>query len=545
MIEVNRNEDARKALKKGIDKLSQTVISTLGPKGRCVIIDRKDELPLITKDGVTVAKSFTQLEDPIENMGAQLIKQASVKTADSAGDGTTTSTLLAYTMIDEGFKQLDKYSNPVEIKKGIDLATKEVIKFLKKQSLDISSQDQIKQIGTISANNDEKIGNLIAEAMEKVGKDGIITVEKNKTNETFLETVEGMQFDRGFKSPYFVTDNTAMKCILEDPYILIYDKKITQAKDIIGILQHVSGQNKPLLIIADDVEGEALATLIVNKTRGTIKVAAVKAPDFGARKSEILEDIAILTGGTVISPDKGLKLSSVDVAHLGKCRLVTIDKEETTIIDGAGDKEALFKRAEDLKNQIDKSESKFEKEKLQERLAKLAGGVAVINIGAFTEAEIDELKDRVDDALHATKAAVRGGIIPGGGVALLKAKEILSTLKVENDQQKIGVKIVEKALESPLKQIITNAGGENHYEIMHNIIKKKKSWWFGYDLKNNIMGDMKVMGILDPTLVTINALQNASSIAGTLLITEAVIYNKETKPKTNPMDLMSGMGDME
>ncbi len=544
MIEVNRNEEARKALKKGIDKLAQTVISTLGPKGRCVIIDRKNDLPLITKDGVTVAKSFDKLEDPVENMGAQLIKQASIKTADSAGDGTTTSTLLAYTMIDEGLKHLDKNSNPVEIKKGIDLAVKEVVKYLKQNSLDITGYDQIKQVGTISANNDEVVGGLIAEAMDKVGKDGIITVEKNKTNETYLETVEGMQFDRGFKSPYFVTDNASMKAILEDPYILIYDKKIMQAKDLLPILQHVSGQNKSLLIIADDIEGEALATLIVNKTRGIIKVAAVKAPDFGARKTEILEDISILTSGTVISPDKGLKLSSIDVNHLGKCRLVTIDKNETTIIDGAGDKDNLFKRAEELKSQIDKSQSSFEREKLQERLAKLAGGVAVINIGAFTESEIDELKDRVDDALHATKAAVKGGIIPGGGAALLKSKKALKDLKTENEEQRIGIKIVEKALESPLKQILLNAGIENNYEIFSKIMSNK-DWWFGYDLKNDKHGNLKDLGILDPTYVTANALQNAASIAGTLLITEAVIYNKESKSDSNSLSDMMGMGDTE
>jgi chaperonin GroEL len=544
MIEVSRNNESRRALKAGIDKLAETVISTLGPKGRCVIIERPNgEAPLITKDGVTVAKSFTQLENPIENMGAQLLKQASIKTSEHAGDGTTTSTLLAYNLINEGLKYLDKDSNPVEIKKGIDKAVEQVVKFLKSNTTDISSKDQIKQIGTISANNDEKIGGLIAEAMDKVGKDGIITVEKNKSNEIYLEFVEGMQFDKGFKSPYMVTDNNSMKAILEEPYVLIYDKRINQAKDILPILEKISAENKSLLIIAEDIDGEALAMLIVNKSRGMLKVAAVKAPDFGTRKAEILEDIAILTGGTVISPDRGLKLSNITMEHLGRCRLATIDKEETTIIDGRGDETAIKERAMSIKKQIEDSQSAFEKENLQSRLAKLSGGVAIINIGAFTEAELEEMKDRVDDALHATRAAVKGGVIPGGGAALIKAKKSLSKLKSDNDYQKIGIKIVEKALDSPLRQILTNSGIENYYEVISKI-QNNKQWGFGYDAKTDKFTDLLKSGVIDPTYVTINALQNAASIAGTLLTTEAVIYNKEDKSPKNSMSDLMGMGDM-
>jgi len=536
--------EARKKLISGINKVADAVTATLGPNGRNVIYTEYGEVRS-TKDGVTVAKQITNIEDPTEELGAQMIKQASIKTATNAGDGTTTSTLLAQQMVNEGITYLDKGLNAVEIKRGIDSAVKEVVECLRKEiSQDITSEEQLEQIATISANNDPEVGKLIATAMEKVGRDGVVTIEESKTGETYLETVEGMQFDRGYKSHYFVTNNNDMTCTLEEPFILIADRKFNQVKDLLPILDGISSTGKSLLIVAEDVDGEVLSTLIVNKMRGTIKVAAVKAPDFGDRRKLLLEDMAIMTGGQVFSSEKGMKLDKFSWDWFGKARLVTITKDQTTIIDGKGNAEAIEARIDELQSQIDKSTVPYEKEKLQERLAKFIGGVAIIHVGGNSELEMKETKDRVDDALHATKAAIEEGIVPGGGVALLYAREAITKSRVELDSDMyIGKQIVYKACASPFMKILSNAGyseGER-YGIMYGLGKGKDNWT-GYDIKAETQVDMKEAGIIDPSKVTRNAIENAASIAGTILLTEAaVIEIKDKNDNNNNAGMMPGM----
>jgi chaperonin GroEL len=526
--------EARKKIINGINKVANAVTSTLGPNGRNVIYTEYGEVRS-TKDGVSVAKQISDLEDPIENLGVEMIKQASIKTANNAGDGTTTSTLLAQHMINEGLSYLDKGANAVEIKRGIDIAVKEVVTCLRKQiSEDITSESQLEQIATISANNDPEIGKLIATAMDKVGREGVVTIEESKTGETYLETVEGMQFDRGYKSHYFVTNNNDMTCTLEDPFILIADRKFTQVKDLLPILEGVSGTGKSLLIIAEDIDGETLSTLIVNKMRGTIKIAAVKAPDFGDRRKLILEDIAIMTGGQVFSSDKGMKLDKFSWDWFGKARLVTITKDQTTVVDGKGDQEKIDSRIEELQSQINKAATPFEKEKLQERLAKFIGGVAIIHVGGNSELEMKEKKDRVDDALHATKAAIEEGIVPGGGAALLYAREAITKTRTELDSDiHIGKQIVYKACASPFMKILTNAGYSESecYGLINKLDGKDQ--WIGYDIKSEIYANMKNVGIIDPSKVTRCALENASSIAGTVLLTEAAIIEIKDKEDNN------------
>jgi len=526
--------EARKKIINGINKVANAVTSTLGPNGRNVIYTEYGEVRS-TKDGVSVAKQISDLEDPIENLGVEMIKQASIKTANNAGDGTTTSTLLAQHMINEGLSYLDKGANAVEIKRGIDIAVKEVVTCLRKQiSEDITSESQLEQIATISANNDPEIGKLIATAMDKVGREGVVTIEESKTGETYLETVEGMQFDRGYKSHYFVTNNNDMTCTLEDPYILIADRKFTQVKEILPILEGVSGTGKSLLIIAEDIDGETLSTLIVNKMRGTIKIAAVKAPDFGDRRKLILEDIAIMTGGQVFSSEKGMKLDKFSWDWFGKARLVTITKDQTTIVDGKGNQEKIDSRIEELQSQINKAATPFEKEKLQERLAKFIGGVAIIHVGGNSELEMKETKDRVDDALHATKAAIEEGIVPGGGAALLYAREAITKTRTELDSDiHIGKQIVYKACASPFMKILTNAGYSESecYGLINKLDGKDQ--WIGYDIKSEIYANMKGVGIIDPSKVTRCALENASSIAGTVLLTEAAIIEIKDKEDNN------------
>jgi len=517
--------EARKKLANGIDKLANAVTSTLGPNGRNVVISKANEYPQSTKDGVTVAKSIS-LEDPIEELGVQMVKQAAIKTADNAGDGTTTSTLLAQEMVRAGLTYLNNGVNAVEVKRGIDKAVKEVIEHLQmKISEEISSEEQIIQIATISANNDSEIGSLIATAMEKVGRDGVVTIEESRTGETYLETVEGMQFDRGYKSPYFVTNNNTMQSILERPKVLIYEKKLTQVKELLPLLEYMSQQNRPLLIVAEDLDGEALATLIVNKMRGLLKVCAVKAPDFGDRRTLIMEDIATLTGGTVVSPERGMKLEKFNMEWLGECRLATVGKEETTIVDGAGDEEKIKTRVEDLQYQIEHAKSAFEVEKLQERLAKMVGGVAIVYVGGSTETEMKEKKDRVDDALHATKAAIEEGIVPGGGAALIHARVGIS------DIGNIGADIVYSACSAPLKKILSNAGynQEDIFKAVNTI--SGGDYWCGWDLKAQDFTNMKEAGIIDPSKVTRTALQNAASVAGTILLTEAVVVDRPENKK--------------
>ena len=517
--------EARKKLANGIDKLANAVTSTLGPNGRNVVISKANEYPQSTKDGVTVAKSIS-LEDPIEELGVQMVKQAAIKTADNAGDGTTTSTLLAQEMVKAGLTYLNNGVNAVEVKRGIDKAVKEVIEHLQmKISEEISSEEQIIQIATISANNDSEIGSLIATAMEKVGRDGVVTIEESRTGETYLETVEGMQFDRGYKSPYFVTNNNTMQSILERPKVLIYEKKLTQVKELLPLLEYMSQQNRPLLIVAEDLDGEALATLIVNKMRGLLKVCAVKAPDFGDRRTLIMEDIATLTGGTVVSPERGMKLEKFNMEWLGECRLATVGKEETTIVDGAGDEEKIKTRVEDLQYQIEHAKSAFEVEKLQERLAKMVGGVAIVYVGGSTETEMKEKKDRVDDALHATKAAIEEGIVPGGGAALIHARVGIS------DIGNIGADIVYSACSAPLKKILSNAGynQEDIFKAVNTI--SGGDYWCGWDLKAQDFTNMKEAGIIDPSKVTRTALQNAASVAGTILLTEAVVVDRPENKK--------------
>ena len=517
------SEDARKQLLAGVNALADTVKVTLGPKGRNVIIEKAFGSPTVTKDGVTVAKEI-ELEEKFEDLGAQMVKEVASKTSDVAGDGTTTATVLAQAMFREGIKNVTAGANPMDVKRGIDAAVSTVVEQLHKISKPTKEQKEISQVGTISANNDSSIGEIIAEAMSKVGKEGVITVEEAKAMETSLEVVDGMQFDRGYLSPYFVTDTERMVTELEDPYILIFDKKISAMKDLIPILEQVARSNRPMLIIAEDIEGEALATLVVNKIRGTLSAAAVKAPGFGDRRKAMLEDIAVLTGGRVVSEDVGIKLEAITLEDLGQAKRITLDKENTTIVDGAGGKKDIEARVGQLRTQIDETSSEYDREKLQERLAKLVGGVAVIKVGAATETEMKEKKARVEDALHATRAAVEEGIVPGGGVAYLRCLSALEKLKLEEEDQQIGVNIVRKSLEEPLRQIITNSGLEPSI-IVDNVKSNKKSS-YGFDAAKEDYTDLMEAGIIDPTKVTRSALQNAASIAGLLLTTEASVVNK-------------------
>jgi len=538
--ELHFDTEARAALKRGVDQLAEAVKVTLGPKGRNVVIDKKFGAPTVTKDGVTVAKEV-ELADPLENMGAQMVKEVATKTSDLAGDGTTTATVLAQAVFREGLKNVTAGANPMAIKRGIDRAVSAIVEELKKLSVPTSGKKEIAQVGTISANNDKEIGDLIAEAMEKVGKDGVITVEEARGLETTLETVDGMQFDRGYLSPYFVTDPEKMEAVLEDAYILIHDKKISSMKDLLPVLEKVAQMGKPLLIIAEDVEGEALATLVVNKLRGTLKVAGVKAPGFGDRRKAMLQDIAVLTNGQVISEEVGFKLENAVLSDLGHAKRVVIDKDNTTLIDGAGDEKKIEGRINEIRVAIDKSTSDYDKEKLQERLAKLAGGVAVINVGAATESEMKEKKARVEDALHATRAAVEEGIVPGGGVALIRAQRALKGIKLDSDEQ-IGVDIIRRAVEEPLRMIVHNAGGEG--SIVLEKVRASKDDKFGYNALTDTYEDLMNAGVIDPTKVTRTALQNAASIAGLLLTTEAIVVEKKEEKSAAPAAPGGGMGGM-
>jgi len=538
--ELGFDVEARAQLKVGVDKLAKAVKVTLGPKGRNVVLDRKFGSPTVTKDGVSVAKEV-ELEDPIQNMGAQMVKEVATKTSDVAGDGTTTATVLAQAIFGEGLKNVTAGTNPMGIRRGIDKAVEAVVESLKSLSMDTKGKKEIAQVGTISANNDPEVGNLIADAMEKVGKDGVITVEEAKGLETTLETVEGMQFDRGYLSPYFVTDPERMEAILEDALILIHDKKISSMKDLLPILEKVAQMGNPLLIIAEDVEGEALATLVVNKLRGTLKVCAVKAPGFGDRRKAMLQDIAVLTGGQVISEEVGFKLENAVVSDLGRAKRIVVDKDNTTLVDGSGEESKIQGRIEEIKVAIDKSTSDYDREKLQERLAKLAGGVAVINVGAATETAMKEKKALVEDALHATRAAVEEGIVPGGGVALLRAQAALDKMKLDREDEQIGVQILRRALEHPLRQIAENAGAEG--SIVVEKVRAEKNAHFGYNAQTEAYEDLVEAGVIDPTKVVRTALQNAASIAGLLLTTEAVVVEKPEEEKAPPMP-GGGMGDM-
>ena len=543
--DINYDVEARTALKRGVDKLADAVKVTLGPRGRNVVIDKKLGAPTMTKDGVTVAKEI-ELENSVENMGAQMVREVASKTSDVAGDGTTTATVLAQAIITEGLKNVTAGANPMDLKRGIDVAVTQVMDYLKSISKDVSNKEEIAQIGTISANNDTSIGDLISEAMEKVGNEGVITVEEAKSTETFLETVEGMQFDRGYLSPYFVTNADNMEAELENPYILIHEKKISNMKELLPVLEKVVQAGKSLLVIAEDIEGEALATLVMNKLRGSFKVAAIKAPGFGDRRKAMMQDIAVLTGGIVISEEQGYKLENADISYLGEARNVTIDKDNTTIVEGKGEQDAVLARINEIKVQIEKSTSDYDKEKLQERLAKLSGGVAVLNIGAATEVELKEKKARVEDALHATRAAVKEGIVAGGGVALIRAIDAIDTKGMETDVA-IGAGILKKALEAPARLIISNAGLEE--SVVVNKIKESKGT-HGFDARNEKYVDMVKAGIIDPTLVCRTAVQNAASIAGLLLTTEATISDRPEPPSAAPampggdMGGMGGMGGM-
>ena len=535
--EIKFNIEARDLLKKGMDQLANAVKITLGPKGRNVILEKKFGAPSVTKDGVTVAKEI-ELEDHFENIGAQLVKEVASKTADDAGDGTTTATVLAQSIVSVGLKNVTAGANPMDLKRGIDKAVSKVKDSLKKQSQEVGEDsEKIKQVASISANNDEEIGKLIAEAMQKVKKEGVITVEEAKGTETTVEVVEGMQFDRGYISPYFVTDTDKMEAVLENPYILLYDKKVSTMKDLLPVLEPVAQAGRPLLIIAEDVDGEALATLVVNKLRGSLKIAAVKAPGFGDRRKEMLEDIAILTSGVVISEEKGLTLEGAKLDMLGNCEKITIDKENTTIVNGAGDKANIASRVKQIRSQIENTTSDYDKEKLQERLAKLAGGVAVLYVGAASEVEMKEKKDRVDDALSATRAAVEEGIIPGGGVAFIRAIEALDSLKGSNEDQNTGIQIVRRALEEPLRQIVENAGLDG--SVIVQKIKEGKDD-YGYDANNDKYENLLKVGVIDPTKVARIALENAASIAGMFLTTEAVV--SEIPKDEPPMPPMGGGG---
>tara|TARA_Y100001963_G_C6770517_1_gene444621 strand:- start:218 stop:1846 length:1629 start_codon:yes stop_codon:yes gene_type:complete len=534
---INTGSNSRAKLLKGVKTIADAVTTTLGPNGRNVVISPfSDAQPVSTKDGVTVARHIT-LEDPTENLGSQMVKQAAIKTGDNAGDGTTTATLLAKELIEEGMNYLSQKHNAVSIKKGMEKTAKKVINKLKDITVDISDENQIKQVATLSANSDIEIGNLITAAMEKVGREGVITVEESKTHENSLEIVEGMQFDRGYKSPYFITDNASMETHLEEPYILLYDGRITAIKELLPILERVSQKDKSLIIIAEDIDGEALAAMIVNKMRGILKCCAVKAPGFGERRTHILEDIATLTGGTLISKKKGMRLDKITFEDLGTSRGVTVGKEKTTIIDGYGSEESIKSRLEEIKDQIDRAESKYAIEQLQTRLAKMAGGVAVINVGGFTETEMKEKKDRIDDALHATRAALDEGIVPGGGVALLKARDLItkdnSIHDLEDKDEQLGAEILLNAIEKPFIQILQNAGIDKYHNILSNVEENFK----GYNIKTNEYVDFIKEGIIDPTKVTRTALENAVSVAGTMLITECTVVNKP-KEKENEVPMM-------
>ena len=522
---IEYDTEARAKLKKGVDKLANAVKVTLGPKGRNVILDKKFGSPTVTKDGVTVAKEI-ELEDAVENMGAQMVREVASKTSDVAGDGTTTATVLAQAIYREGLKNVTAGANPMDLKRGIDLAVNKVIDHLKSISKDVEGRNEIAQVGAISANNDKSIGDLIADAMEKVGKDGVITVEEAKGTETSLDVVEGMQFDRGYLSPYFVTDAESMEASLEDPFILIHDKKISAMKDLLPILEKVAQQGRSMLIIAEDLEGEALATLVVNKIRGTLRICAVKAPGFGDRRKAMLEDIATLTNGTVISEERGFKLENATVSYLGTAKKVTIDKDNTTIVEGAGKTEDIKKRINEIKVQIDKTTSDYDKEKLQERLAKLSGGVAVLKIGASTEVEMKEKKARVEDALHATRAAVEEGIVAGGGVTFIRAINVLDKLQGENEDQNTGIKLIQKALEEPLRQIVNNAGIDG--SVVLQKVKEGKDD-YGFNAATEKYENLIKAGVIDPTKVARAALENAASVASLLITTEAVVYEKKEK----------------
>ncbi len=539
--EIKFDLDARQALKSGVDQLTNAVKVTLGPKGRNVLIDKKFGAPTSTKDGVTVAKEI-ELEDPVENMGAQMVREVASKTSDVAGDGTTTATILAQSLFAEGLRNVIAGANPMELKRGIEIAVKEVVDYLQSISKPIGANwNEIAQVGAISANNDERIGKLIAEAMEKVGKDGVITVEEAKGTETTVELVEGMQFDRGYLSPYFITDADNMEAVLDEPLILIHDKKISVMKDLLPILEKVAQMGKSLLIIAEDVEGEALATLVVNKLRGTLKIAAVKAPGFGDRRKAMLEDIAVLTNGRVVSEEAGFKLENAVISDLGQAKRVVIDKDNTTLVEGAGSTDNIKGRCDQIRRQIENTSSDYDREKLQERLAKLSGGVAVLNIGAATEIEMKETKARVEDALHATRAAVEEGIIPGGGVALLRAQIALDKLNLEEEMQ-LGVKIVRRAIEEPIRQIALNTGMDGAVVVER---VRAQEGAYGFNARTEKFEDLMETGVIDPTKVTRSALENAASVTSLLLMTDAVIYEKpEPEPAGPPMPPGGGMGGM-
>ena len=539
--ELSYNTDARSALKRGVDQLADAVKVTLGPKGRNVVIDRKFGAPTVTKDGVTVAKEI-ELPNAVENMGAQMVKEVATKTSDLAGDGTTTATVLAQAIFREGLKNVTAGANPMALKRGIDKAVTKVIEELKAMSTPTKGKKEIAQVGAISANSDFEIGNLIADAMEKVGKDGVITVEEAKGLETTLETVEGMQFDRGYLSPYFVTDPERMEAVLEDALILIHDKKISSMKDLLPVLEKVAQMGKPLLIIAEDIEGEALATLVENKLRGTLRVCAVKAPGFGDRRKAMLQDVSVLTAGQVISEEVGFKLENAVLSDLGKAKRIVVDKDNTTLVDGAGEKEKIQGRINEIRVAIDKSTSDYDKEKLQGRLAKLSGGVAVIHVGAATETEMKEKKARVEDALHATRAAVEEGIVPGGGVALLRAKAKLADLKGDDAEETVGISILLKALEEPIRQIVNNAGVEG--SIVVEKVRTSKDQNYGYNAQTDVFEDLVEAGVIDPTKVTRTALQNAASIASLLLTTECVVVEKKEEEKASAGMPGGGMGGM-
>jgi chaperonin GroEL len=540
--DVKFGQDAREKMLRGVDILANAVKVTLGPKGRNVVLEKSFGAPRVTKDGVTVAKEI-ELEDKFENMGAQMVREVASKTSDVAGDGTTTATVLAQAIVREGAKSVAAGSNPMDLKRGIDLAVTAIVEELKAKAKKVTSNDEIAQVGTISANGDVEIGAKIAEAMKKVGNEGVITVEESKSLETELDVVEGMQFDRGYLSPYFITNADKMIAELEDPHILIHEKKLSNLQALLPLLEAVVQAGKPLLIVAEDVEGEALATLVVNKLRGGLKVAAVKAPGFGDRRKAMLEDIAVLTGGTVISEDVGIKLENVTLQMLGKAKKVTIDKDNTTIVDGAGSKADIEARIKQIKVQIEDTTSDYDREKLQERLAKLAGGVAVIKVGGATEIEVKERKDRVDDALHATRAAVEEGIVPGGGVALLRAIKSLDGLNVENDDQKVGINIVKKALQGPARQIFTNAG-EDGSVIVGKVLENDK-YNYGYNAQTHAYGDLVSQGVIDPAKVVRCALQDAASIAGLLVTTEASVAELPKKEAAHPSMPGGGMGGMD
>jgi chaperonin GroEL len=533
-------EESRQAILRGVNALADAVKVTLGPKGRNVVIDKKFGSPTITKDGVTVAKEI-DLKNPLENMGAQMVREVASKTSDTAGDGTTTATVLAQAIFREGIKMVVAGANPMELKRGIEKAVEAIVKDLQKLSKKVDGNQMIGQVGTISANSDETIGTIIAEAMEKVGKDGVITVEEARSMETSLDVVEGMQFDRGYLSPYFVTDPERMECVLENAVILIHEKKISSMKDLLPLLEQVARGGRPLVIVAEDVDGEALATLVVNKLRGTLQVAAVKAPGFGDRRKAMLEDIAILTGGRAITEDLGIKLENIKMEDLGKAKKVTIDKDNTTLVEGDGKQAAIEGRVKQIRTQIDETTSDYDREKLQERLAKLVGGVAVIKVGAATETEMKEKKARVEDAMHATKAAVEEGIVPGGGVALLRCVRVLDGLKLEGDQ-KVGADIVRRAIESPIRWIANNAGVEG--SIVVQKVKESKEVGYGYNAATDVYEDLVKAGVIDPTKVVRSALQNASSIASLLLTTEAMVAELPEEKKEAPAGGPGGMGGM-